>query len=148
MTAYIVRRVLLMIPTLLAIMILNFFIIQVAPGGPVEQILANLAGIGDTMKERVTRTDGGDFVAESVDRENSKYRGAQGLDPEFIRELETQFGFDKPLHERFLKMMRQYLVFDFGESYYRDRKVTDLVLDKMPVSISLGLWTTLLVYLI
>lgn len=148
MTAYIVRRVLLMIPTLFAIMVLNFFIIQVAPGGPVEQVLANLAGIGNTMTERVTRTDGGDFVAQDLDSENSKYRGAQGLDPDFIRELEAQFGFDKPLHKRFLKMIRQYLVFDFGESYYRDRRVTDLVLDKMPVSISLGLWTTLLVYLI
>ncbi|MBL10949.1 MAG: microcin ABC transporter permease [Acidiferrobacteraceae bacterium] len=148
MTAYIVRRLLLMIPTLLAIMVVNFFIIQVAPGGPVEQILANLSGIGDTMTERVTRSDGGDFVAQDFDQGNSKYRGAQGLDPAFILELEQQFGFDKPLHERFFMMMRQYLLFDFGESYYRDQKVTDLVLDKMPVSISLGLWTTLLVYFI
>ena len=148
MTAYIFRRLLLMIPTLLSIMVINFFIIQVAPGGPVEQVLANLAGIGDTMTERVTRTDGGDFVSPNVDSEHSKYRGAQGLDPQFIRELEQQFGFDQPMHKRFLKMMRQYIVFDFGESYYRDRQVTDLVLDKMPVSISLGLWTTLLVYLI
>ena len=149
MTAYIVRRLLLMIPTLLTIMVINFFIIQVAPGGPVEQVLANLAGIGDAMTERVTRTDGGEIIVQDSGGDHtSKYRGAQGLDPAFIQELEQQFGFDKPLHVRFVLMMKQYLVFDFGESYYRDRKVVDLVLDKLPVSISLGLWTTLLVYLI
>ena len=149
MTAYIVRRLLLMIPTLLTIMVINFFIIQVAPGGPVEQVLANLAGIGDAMTERVTRTDGGEIIVQDSGSDHtSKYRGAQGLDPAFIQELEQQFGFDKPLHIRFVLMMKQYLVFDFGESYYRDRKVVDLVLDKLPVSISLGLWTTLLVYLI
>lgn len=150
MTAYIIRRLLLMIPTLLAIMIVNFFIIQVAPGGPVEQVLANLAGIGDAMTERITRSDGGEIVLKknTSNDHNSKYRGAQGLDPTFLRELEKQFGFDRPLHARFFLMMKQYAVFDFGESYYRDRNVVDLVLDKMPVSISLGLWTTLLVYLI
>ncbi len=148
MTAYIVRRLLLMIPTLFAIMVINFFVIQIAPGGPVEQVLANLAGIGNTMTERVTRTDGGEIVFQDTNKGQSKYRGGQGLDPAFILQLEQQFGFDKPLHQRFVKMMRQYLIFDFGKSYYRDRKVTDLVLDKMPVSISLGLWTTLLVYLI
>ena len=149
MTAYIIRRLLLMIPTLFAIMVINFVVIQVTPGGPVEQVLANLAGIGDAAMQRVTRTDSGEIVPQETGGNNtSKYRGAQGLDPEFIRELEKQFGFDKPLHTRFVLMIKQYLVFDFGESYYSDRKVIDLVLDKMPVSISLGLWTTLLVYLI
>ena len=78
----------------------------------------------------------------------SKYRGAQGLDPEFIKELEVRFGFDKPIHIRFIDMMKNYIVFDFGDSFFRDRKVVDLVIDKMPVSISLGIWTTLLVYFI
>ncbi len=149
MTAYIIRRLLLMIPTLFAIIAVNFVIIQVTPGGPVEQVLANLAGIGDAAMERATRADSGEIVVQdNSDDRTSKYRGAQGLDPEFIRELEQQFGFDKPLHARFVLMVKQYLVFDFGESYYRDRTVVDLVLDKIPVSISLGLWTTLLVYLI
>jgi len=147
MTAYIIRRLLLIVPTLLAVMIINFFVVQIAPGGPVEQVLANLAGMGDTMMERVTR--GGDEILEQdISNPTTKYRGARGLDPDFIKDLERQFGFDKPMHERFIFMMKQYLIFDFGESYYRDRKVVDLVLDKMPVSISLGLWTTLLVYLI
>jgi microcin C transport system permease protein len=150
MTAYIVRRLLLMIPTLFAIMVINFVVIHVAPGGPVEQIIAQITGEGADITERVTRSGTGETTAR-VDPSlgaPSKYRGAQGLDPEFIAELENRFGFDKPLHERFFGMMKNYLVFDFGDSFFRDRRVVDLVLDKMPVSISLGLWTTLLVYLI
>ncbi len=154
MTAYIVRRLLLMIPTLFAIMVINFVVIHVAPGGPVEQIIAQITGEGADITERVTRTGTGETLqqgaqrAAAVEGVSSKYRGAQGLDPEFIAELEQRFGFDKPLHERFAGMMRNYLVFDFGDSFFRDRSVVDLVFDKMPVSISLGLWTTLLVYLI
>ena len=149
MSAYIVRRLLLMIPTLFAIMVINFVIIQVAPGGPVEQIISQLTGVGADITERVTRTGTSETLSSAgSDTFGGKYRGAQGLDPDFIAELEARFGFDKPLHVRFITMMKQYLMFDFGESFYRDRAVVDLVLDKMPVSISLGIWTTLLVYLI
>jgi microcin C transport system permease protein len=150
MLGYIVRRLLLIVPTLLAIMVVNFVIIQTAPGGPVEQVIARLTGEGAAITERVTRAGAGEAVGAQAPAAagSSRYRGAQGLDPEFIAELERQFGFDRPLHERFLKMMRDYAVFDFGESYFRSRSVVDLVLDKMPVSISLGLGTTLIVYLI
>ena len=154
MTAYIVRRLLLMIPTLFGIMVVNFVFVQLAPGGPVEQVIAQLTGEGSAITERITRGGGGDAVGTtqtlSVSRESAtgRYRGAQGLDPEFIKELEKRFGFDKPLHERFIQMMGNYLTLDFGDSFFRDRPVIDLVLEKMPVSISLGIWTTLLVYLI
>ena len=150
MTAYIIRRLLLIIPTLIAIMVVNFVVIHVAPGGPVEQIIAQVTGEGADITERVTRSGTGESTVK-IDQgptASGKYRGAQGLDPEFIEELEKRFGFDKPLHERFFNMMRNYLTFDFGESFFRDRDVVDLVIDKMPVSISLGVWTTLLVYLI
>ena len=151
MGAYIIRRLLLIIPTLLGIMLLNFIIIQVAPGGPVEQAIAQLTGEGVGITERVTRTGAGETLSGTAPGQQGAhrvYRGAQGLDPAFIRELEVRFGFDKPLHERFLRMMRSYLLFDFGQSFFRDRAVVQLILDKMPVSISLGIWTTLLVYLI
>jgi microcin C transport system permease protein len=150
MTAYIIRRLLLIIPTLLAIMLINFVIIQTAPGGPVEQIIAQLTGQGAAITERVTQSGAGEVLGGAPRGEGvaSKYRGAQGLDPEFIKSLEKQFGFDKPLYERFFMMLKNYVVFDFGESYFRNRSVVDLVLEKMPVSISLGLWTTLLTYLI
>ena len=154
MTAYIARRLLLMIPTLLGVMVINFVIVQLAPGGPVEQAIAQLTGEGSAITERVTRGGGGDAVdttqTQAIGREgtSSRYRGAQGLDPEFIKELEQRFGFDKPMHERFILMMGNYLTFDFGDSFFRDRPVVDLVIEKMPVSISLGIWTTLLVYLI
>jgi len=149
MIAYIIRRLLLIIPTLIGIMLVNFIIIQVAPGGPVEQAIAQLTGVGSNITERVSRSGTGDTLEPAASRQgNQVYRGAQGLDPEFIKELEKRFGFDQPLHVRFLRMMRNYLVFDFGESFFRDRSVVDLVLDKLPVSISLGVWTTLLVYLI
>ncbi len=154
MAAYVVRRLLLMIPTLFAIMLINFVIIQVAPGGPVEQMIAELTGTGPAITERVTRTGaaevsaGGDGGGGGGDGPQGTYRGAQGLDPEFVAQLEAQFGFDKPLHERFLQMMGNYLTFDFGESFFRNESVVDLVVDKMPVSISLGLSTTLIVYLI
>ncbi len=150
MGAYIVRRLLLMIPTLFAIMVINFVIIHIAPGGPVEQVIGKLTGQGAEITERITRSQTSiqSVGASGQTSMNSRYRGAQGLEPEFIAELEKRFGFDKPLPERFFSMMKNYLFFDFGESFFRDRKVIDLVLDKMPVSISLGLWTTLLVYLI
>ena len=151
MTAYIIRRLLLMIPTLLGIMTINFVVIQLAPGGPVEQAIAQLTGEGGVITERITRSGGGEerlLTTSNQDSPTSRYRGAQGLEPAFIEELERRFGFDKPMHERFVQMIGSYIVFDFGESFFRDRPVVDLVLDKMPVSISLGIWTTLLVYLI
>ncbi|PWJ22379.1 microcin C ABC transporter permease YejB [Jannaschia seohaensis] len=143
MGAYILRRLLLIIPTLLGIMVINFSLVQFVPGGPVEQILAQLEGGGDAFDS----FSGG--ATEIQDRGNdSGYTGAQGLPQEFIDELEAQFGFDKPPLERFLLMMWDYIRFDFGESYFRSISVVDLVLEKMPVSITLGLWTTLLAYLI
>ena len=154
MLGYFLRRLLLIIPTLFGIMVLNFAIVQLAPGGPIEQIIAQVQG---TAVDATSRFSGaGGEVQQSqmqpfkqeVSETDSRYRGAQGLDPEFIKELEQQFGFDKPVHERFLLMMGNYLRFDFGESYFRSESVVDLVLEKMPVSISLGLWTTLLIYLI
>jgi len=149
--AYIFRRLLLIIPTLFAIMVINFAVIHVAPGGPVEQIIAQITGEGAQITERVTRSGTGETLQQpgsGTSSSTNKYRGAQGLDPEFIKELEHRFGFDKPLHVRFWSMLKNYILFDFGDSFFRDRSVVDLILDKMPVSISLGLWTTLLTYLI
>ncbi len=150
MSAYILRRVLLMIPTLLGIMVLNFAIVQAAPGGPVERLIASLRGHDVAATARLGGSGHGDAARKTTvtSESSSRYRGAQGIDPELIAEIEKLYGFDKPAHERFLKMMGNYLVFEFGDSFYRDRSVVDLVLEKMPVSISLGLWTTLLVYLI
>ncbi len=154
MAAYILRRLLLMIPTLFGIILLNFFIVQLAPGGPVEQMIAKLQGMDVSATARFSGGSS-DVAATSQQMQNlssgsgtGKYRGAQGLDPEFIASLEKQFGFDKPAGERFWLMLKNYLRFDFGDSYFQDKRVIDLVLDKMPVSISLGLWTTLLIYLI
>jgi microcin C transport system permease protein len=146
MLAYIIRRLLLVIPTLLGIMVINFVVIQAAPGGPVEQVIAQLTGEGAAATSRVTRESGELVRSARQSSEGSTYRGSQGLDPAFIAELERQYGLDKPMGERFLIMMGNYLVFDLGESFFRGRAVVDLVIEKMPVSISLGLWTTLLVY--
>lgn len=151
MLAYITRRLLLIVPTLLGIMIVNFAVIQFAPGGPVEQLIAQITGTAVDATARVS--GGGGETARTqgmtgAGGSDSKYRGAQGLDPEFIKEIEKLYGFDKPPVERFLLMMGNYLRFDFGDSYFRDRKVVDLVLEKMPVSISIGLWTTLIIYLV
>ena len=147
MLAYILRRLLLIVPTLFAIMVLNFVIVQFAPGGPIDQIIAQIEGKGDTTA-RVSGQGGGEAGAAPQASDSGQTRGTRGLDPELIAQLERQFGFDKPLHERFLTMMGNYVVFDFGDSFFRARRVVDLVLEKMPVSISLGIWTTLLVYLI
>ena len=142
-----------MIPTLLGIMVINFGIVQLAPGGPIEQIIAEISGTDAGTTGRISGggseiAGGGSSAGASASTADTGYRGAQGLDPEFIKDLERQFGFDKPLHERFLKMMGDFIVFDFGTSFFRDETVIDLVLSKMPVSISLGLWTTLIVYLV
>ncbi len=147
MSAYILRRLLLMIPTLLGIMVINFVIVQVAPGGPVEQMIAELQGLDVSATSRFAGGGGGEVSAQSSSGDGG-YRGAQGLDPDLIAEIEKLYGFDKPAHERLLTMLGNYLVFDFGESFFRDKTVIELIIEKLPVSISLGLWTTLLVYLI
>jgi microcin C transport system permease protein len=152
MGAYILRRILLMIPTLFGILAVSFAVIQFAPGGPVEQVIAKITGQGGDASGRLTGGGadlggtGGNF--EPGSEISSKYRGAQGLDPEFIAQLEKQFGFDRPPLERFFKMVWDYARFDFGESFFRDISVIDLIIEKMPVSVSIGLWITLLSYLI
>ncbi|MBI1262074.1 MAG: microcin C ABC transporter permease YejB [Rhizobiales bacterium] len=153
MSAYIVRRLLLMIPTILGILFVSFVIVQFAPGGPIEQIIAKLSGTEISATARFGGGTGGDFSQQNAgggadQAINSKYRGAQGLDPAFIKSLEVQFGFDKPWYERFGKMVWDYSRFHFGTSYFRDVSVLQLIGEKMPVSISLGLWTTLLTYFI
>src|SRR5512140_1094186 len=152
MSAYIARRILLMIPTLLGILFVSFVVVQFAPGGPVERVIAQLSGADTGGSSRISG-GGGDFgargqVGASGDAVNSKYRGAQGLDPDFIKSLEKQFGFDKPAPERFALMVWNFARFDFGKSYFRDVSVLQLVREKLPVSISLGIWLTFLTYLI
>lgn len=150
MLAYIVRRLLLIIPTLLGIMTINFFVIQAAPGGPVEQVIARLQGSEVSATERISGGGSGEVSSTSQPtfESKSKYRGAQGLDPELIKEIERLYGFDKPAHVRFLQMLKNFAVFDFGDSFFRNQSVIDLIISKLPVSISLGVWSTLLIYLI
>jgi microcin C transport system permease protein len=141
------------VPTLIGIMVVNFFIIQAAPGGPVEQMLAQIQGTSVDATERFSgSTSGGETVRKSTTDTSGSgggaYRGARGLPKELIERIEKMYGFDKPIYERFFLMMKNYLVFDFGESFFRNKRVVDLVLEKMPVSISLGLWTTLIIYFI
>ena len=143
MGAYILRRLLLVVPTLLGIMIINFALVQFVPGGPIETIIARMEGGGDVFE---AISGGGSELSETASE--SEYVGAKGLPKEFIEELEREFGFDKPPLERFLNMMWNYIRFDFGESYFRSISVVDLVLEKLPVSLTLGLWTTLLAYLV
>jgi microcin C transport system permease protein len=163
--AYILRRLLLVIPTLLGVMVINFGLVQFVPGGPIEQVLARIEGDGDSIQSIAGTEDA------AIDDEGSGYVGARGLPPEFLAELEVQFGFARivcdegftgtpsvkapecrkeaiPAAERFFIMMGHYLTFDFGESYYRSIPVLDLVLEKMPVSLTLGLWSTLIAYLV
>jgi len=147
MGAYILRRLLLIIPTLLGIMIINFALTQFVPGGPVEQVLAEMRGEGDVF-ESISGGSGDVEVQLEAASAESEYIGARGLPPEFIAELERQFGLDKPQLERFLSMMWNYMQFDFGESYFRSQGVLELVWDKLPVSITLGLWATLISYMI
>jgi len=149
MGAYILRRLFLMIPTMVGIMAISFAVVQFAPGGPVEQVIAQLMGQGDSTGERIS--GGGDMLGQGqdfADEVSSQYRGAQGLDPEFIKKLEAQFGFDKPWYERFFGMLWDYLRFDFGESFFRSISVIDLIAEKLPVSVSLGVWILLISYLI
>src|SRR3984957_843911 len=147
MIAYTIRRILLMIPTLFAIMVVNFMIIQAAPGGPVQQMIAKLKGNTVSATERVSG-GGNETAPQQSGGDSSFYRGARGIDPALIRQLVHQYGFDKPPLERFELMMKNYAVFNFGDSFFQDRSVVSLIRDKLPVSISIGLWSTLLPYLI
>ncbi|KAA0699121.1 microcin C ABC transporter permease YejB [Neorhizobium sp. P12A] len=148
MGAYIIRRILLMIPTIVGIMAISFAIVQFAPGGPVEQVIAQLTGQGDSASDRLSGAGGDLANQQSFDDSGSRYRGAQGLDPELIAKLEKQFGFDKPPLTRFGEMMWNYIRFDFGESFFRNTPVLDLILDKLPVSMSLGVWILIFSYMI
>ena len=154
MIAYTLRRLMLIPLTLFGIMLVNFVVVQFAPGGPVELMISKVQGTNVEAAARVSGSGGGESAAPRQPRGQSgqgnqgAYRGAQGLDPAFIKEIEKQFGFDKPAHERFVQMLGQYVRFDFGKSFYRDVSVMGLVVEKMPVSISLGLWSTLIIYLV
>ena len=156
MLTYIIRRLLLIPIVLLGIMVVNFFIIQIAPGGPVEQAMSQISGTAVDATARISGNSQGEVGQQSGQSSpnagqtsgTGSYRGARGLDPNLIKEIEIQFGFDKPLHVRFWIMLKNFLVFDFGESFFQSKSVVDLVIEKLPVSISLGLWTTVLVYLI
>lgn len=148
MGSYVVRRLLLMIPTLWAIITINFFIVQVAPGGPVDRMIAQMRGIEAELLDRVTNANqqevGGDFDADS----ETSYTGAKGLDPEIIQAIEQRFGFDRPIHERYFAMLWDYITFDFGDSLFKANSVIGLIIERMPVSISLGLWSTLIIYMV
>ncbi|HJZ30948.1 MAG TPA: microcin C ABC transporter permease YejB [Hyphomicrobiaceae bacterium] len=155
MANYLLKRVLLIIPTMFGIMLISFAVIQFAPGGPVERVIAQITGTDVAATSRIGGGQGDGFggagsrqASQNVGESGSKYRGAQGLDPEFIKQLEKQFGFDKPAYQRFFLMLKNYLTFDFGKSYFRDVSVLQLIKEKLPVSISLGIWMTLITYLI
>ena len=149
MLAYIVRRLLLIVPTLLGIMVINFVIINMAPGGPIEQLIANLRQGGDQVAERTGASRGEEAgVGQQGQQPGAQSRAGRGLDPELLEKLRKQLNLDKPPHERFALMIASYATFDFGQSFFKNRPVVDLVLEKMPVSISLGLWTTLIIYLV
>lgn len=141
MRDYIIKRLLLIPVTLLGILLVNFAIVQMAPGGPVEHVLAQYRGMNTDAKSQLTSS-------VQMNSGSSRYQGAQGVPEEMVKELEKQFGFDKPVHERFWKMLKSYALFDFGRSYYQDKTVLELIAERMPVSVSLGLWSTLLIYLI
>ncbi|MDP2377149.1 microcin C ABC transporter permease YejB [Reyranella sp.] len=152
MLSYILRRLMLVIPTLFGIMVVNFFIVQAAPGGPVEQMISQIQGTAIGATERFSGSASGGEIAQrgqaGASGDAGAYRGARGLPRELIQRIEKMYGFDKPAYERFVLMLKSYVTFDFGESFFRNRRVVDLIIEKMPVSISLGLWTTLLVYFI
>lgn len=155
MSSYLLKRLFLVIPTLFGIMVINFLIIQTAPGGPVEQTIAKLRGLDVDATARISGKGGGlselgmtSPTSNLSEDAKSPYRGSQGLDPDLIKEIEKLYGFDKPPLDRFILMMKNYLTFDFGDSYFRDKSVIQLILEKMPVSITLGLWATILIYLV
>jgi len=144
MAAYLLRRLLLLVPTLFGIIAINFAVVQFAPGGPVEQMIAQLKGHGGEANGRMT----GAGVHEAMPGQSGLYRGASGLDPHIVADIRHMFGFDKPPLLRFWLMLKGYLRFDFGRSFFRDKTVLHLILEKLPVSVSLGLWSTLIVYFV
>jgi microcin C transport system permease protein len=151
MGAYLLRRLLLVVPTLLGIILINFAVVQFAPGGPVDQMLAELRGEAGSTLGRISGEGQGETRGPPASEgrgETSQYRGARGLDPAIVAEIERTFGFDRPWHERLGTMLLGYAQFDLGRSLFRDRPVVDLILEKMPVSVSLGLWSTLIIYLV
>jgi microcin C transport system permease protein len=152
MLSYIIRRLLLIIPTLWAIITINFFIVQIAPGGPVDQAIAESQGLGGggAMMERITGSGNSDRVAATAvrNRGDGSYRGSRGLDPEVIAEIEARYGFDKPIGIRYIEMLKNYATFNFGDSLFRGRSVLALIAERLPVSVSIGLWSTLLIYLV
>ncbi len=145
---YFLKRFLLIFPTLFVILLLNFLIIQTAPGGPVERFLSQINHNKTSGEISESKINNFDIKNISQDSSNFKYQGLQGVDPELIKQIEKNYGFDLPIHQRFFLMLKKFLVFDFGESFYQDKKIIDLIIEKLPVSISLGLWTVLLTYLI
>src|SRR5438270_2496662 len=150
MLAHILRRLMPVVRALPGIMVLNFFIVPAAPGGPVEQMIARIEGTAIGATERFSGSASGGEMMRRASSENSggAYRGARGLPKELVERIERMYGFDKPIGERFLLMLKSYVIFDFGDSFFRNRRVVDLVLDKLPVSLWLGLWTSLLTYLV
>ena len=146
MTSYLLRRLGLMIPTLLGILALNFFIIQTAPGGPVDQFIAQLSGEGDMVMERITG-ESSEVGTPTMDEEpNLSF--TRGVSPELVLEIKKMYGFDKPVLQRFGSMLVDYATFNFGDSFFKGRSVIDLVLDCLPVSMSLGIWSTLIIYVV
>ncbi len=148
MLKYFSKRILFLIPTLLGILAVNFFVIQLAPGGPVEQTIARMSGEEHSVLERITGGGQDEVQIANTSVSRSFYKGADGLDPELIKQIEQYYGFDKPVGERFLLMLKNYATLNLGESFFRDATVVDLIIEKMPVSVSLGLWSTLIIYLI
>ena len=140
MRNYIIKRLLLIPITLFGILLINFAIIQLAPGGPIEYMLAQYKGIQTSTT--------GNINSGTPNLNEQKYQGSKGVPSDLVKELEKQFGFDKPIHIRFMKMIKDYISFDFGKSYYKDKTVLELIKERLPVSISLGLWSTLIIYLI
>ena len=148
MLAYFIRRLLLVIPTLLGILTINFLIVQAAPGGPVEQTLARLQNLDGSATANITQSSGDGIDTQLVSNEASIYRASQGLDTDLVKQIEKLYGFDKPWWQRYLSMLKGFITFDFGNSFYKDVPVVDLIIDKLPVSISLGVWSTLIIYLV
>ncbi|MHA1540209.1 MAG: microcin C ABC transporter permease YejB [Alphaproteobacteria bacterium] len=148
MIRYLTKRLFLIFPTLLGIMLINFAIVQAAPGGPVEQMVAQISGNAVSATARISNTDTAEVSSTSSTETASHYKGREGLDPALIKKIEKMYGFDKPAHVRFFDMLKNYLQFDFGESFFKGKRVVQLIKEKIPVSISLGIWTTLLIYLI
>jgi len=145
---YFLKRFFLVFPTLFVILLVNFFIIQTAPGGPVEKFLAQINHTKITSEVSENKINNFDFKNNTQDLSTLKYQGSQGVDPELIKQIEKNYGFDLPIHQRFILMLKKFLVFDFGESFYQDKKIIDLIIEKLPVSISLGVWTVIIIYFI